>query len=205
MPTVDGDPTAWVIAESSTAPKTGVWTHLLASYDPLTKTATLYVNGVKQNSASGALGAWNAAGGLQIGRAKYAGGYTDEWPGAIDDVRLYDRTISDQPTVVDAGTGTGDPASRELWQMVNRPYQLQGHYPMQTPEFLPLPGTEVPDSSDNAAPGTLHGDPAAVWAGSNDGNFTPGGHFNGTTDYIDTQAPALRTDQPFTVAARDTS
>lgn len=201
MPTADGDPTAWVKAESKAAPQTEVWTHLLASYDPLTKTATLYVNGVKQNSASGALGTWNAGGGLQIGRAKYNDGYTDEWPGDIDDVRLYNRVVSDQPTVADSETGTPDLESRELWTLVSRPYQLQGHYSMQTPEFLPLPGTEVPDVSDNAATGTLHGDPAAVWSSNNDGNFSPGAHFNGSSDYIDTQGPALRTDQPFTVAA----
>lgn len=199
MPNSDADATTWVQVDSLAAPQLGAWTHLLAAYDPVAKTATLYVNGVKQGTATDVPPrTWQATGGLQVARAKYNSSYADEWVGDIDDVRVYNRVITDKPTVA------GNPESRELWQMVNAPFQLQGHYPMHTVvDDLPTPltGTEVPDASDNSQPGTLHGDPAQVWTGLNDGNRTPGGHFNGTSDYIDTTGPALRTDAPFTVAA----
>lgn len=202
MPDTNAGATGWAQADSTNPARTGVWTHLMGTFDPVAKRVTLYVNGVKQGTdTNDKLGQWSAGGGLQIGRAKYGGGYVDEWPGDIDDVRVYDRVISDQPTVFDETTSEGVPESRELWRLVTRPYQLQAHYPLHNPDFTPLTGTEAPDVSDNGLTATLHGDPAQVWTQEASGNQTPGGHFNGTTDYVDTAGPAIRTDQPYTVTA----
>ncbi len=37
---------------------------------------------------------WNAAGPLTIGRSKFDGRPGDFWPGAVDDVRVFDRALS---------------------------------------------------------------------------------------------------------------
>jgi hypothetical protein len=70
------------------AVQAGQWTHLVGVYDAGAKQILLYVNGVQVASASHTQ-TWNAAGGLQIGRAKQGEFFT----GAIDDVSAYSRAL----------------------------------------------------------------------------------------------------------------
>ncbi|MFE7314176.1 LamG-like jellyroll fold domain-containing protein [Streptomyces sp. NPDC057555] len=72
----------------------GQWTHLAAVHDTVAGTVSLYVNGVLQGSAA-APNAWYGDCALQIGRALYRGAYTDYVAGQIDDVRLFDRPVSE--------------------------------------------------------------------------------------------------------------
>ncbi|WP_433379310.1 LamG domain-containing protein [Actinoplanes sp. CA-142083] len=70
----------------------GQWTHLVAVYDAGAHQIQLYVNGVLAGSAAHTQ-TWNATGGFQIGRAKWAGGPVEYFTGAIDDVAAYSRAL----------------------------------------------------------------------------------------------------------------
>ncbi|MFF7704519.1 LamG-like jellyroll fold domain-containing protein [Streptomyces lydicus] len=72
----------------------GKWVHLAAVHDTVHNTVSLYVNGILQGSAD-APQAWYGDGAMQIGRALYRGAYTDYLAGQIDDVRTFDRPVSE--------------------------------------------------------------------------------------------------------------
>ncbi|MFF8373455.1 LamG-like jellyroll fold domain-containing protein [Streptomyces lydicus] len=72
----------------------GKWVHLAAVHDTVDNTVSLYVNGILQGSTA-APQAWYGDGALQIGRALYRGAYTDYLAGQIDDVRIFDRPVSE--------------------------------------------------------------------------------------------------------------
>ncbi|MEU3074475.1 LamG domain-containing protein [Streptomyces laurentii] len=97
------------------APQPGSWTHLGLVVDDATKKAHLYVNGAPQGSTDIAAPLWASAGGLQIGRAKHSGSYTDHFPGEIDEPTVWQRQLSPQEVATEAGlTGEGGHASVEL-------------------------------------------------------------------------------------------
>ncbi len=89
----DGGLTAQRVASTQKA-ALGQWTHLAAVHDTVAGTVSLYVNGVLQGSAA-APGAWRGDGAVQIGRALYRGAYADHLAGQIDDVRIFDRPVSE--------------------------------------------------------------------------------------------------------------
>ncbi|MGA5631713.1 LamG-like jellyroll fold domain-containing protein [Streptomyces lydicamycinicus] len=89
----DGNVTQQRIASKQKA-SIGKWVHLAAVHDTIDNTVSLYVNGILQGSTA-ATQAWYGDGGLQIGRALYRGAYTDYLTGQIDDVRVFDRPVSE--------------------------------------------------------------------------------------------------------------
>ncbi|MFF9788560.1 LamG-like jellyroll fold domain-containing protein [Streptomyces nigrescens] len=89
----DGNVTQQRIASKQKA-SIGKWAHLAAVHDTIDNTVSLYVNGTLQGSTA-ASQAWYGDGALQIGRALYRGSYTDYLSGQIDDVRLFDRPVSE--------------------------------------------------------------------------------------------------------------
>jgi hypothetical protein len=74
-------------------PLTGVWYHLVGVHDSVNNQIFLYVNGslVDQQAVSPA---WRATGHTIIGRGKVNSGPADPWPGKIDDVQVYQRTLA---------------------------------------------------------------------------------------------------------------
>ncbi|NEA21109.1 LamG-like jellyroll fold domain-containing protein [Actinomadura bangladeshensis] len=70
------------------------WTHLVGVYDDTTKKLQIYVNGDAGTPSPQVPVAWNATGGFQIGRSLWWGEPADHWPGQVDDVRVYDRILS---------------------------------------------------------------------------------------------------------------
>jgi concanavalin A-like lectin/glucanase superfamily protein/glycosyl hydrolase family 2 len=84
---------AGVRALAPTAPQTGQWYHLTGVRDAATGTLTLYVNGEKAGTASACLGD-ASTGHTVIGRARFGGNPVDYWPGAIDQVHVFDRALS---------------------------------------------------------------------------------------------------------------
>jgi hypothetical protein len=93
---------------ADTPAKTGVWTYLAGSYDPVAGHCTLYVNGVSQGTAT-VSGSWSATGPFQIGRYKWAT-YQYYFPGSIDEVKAWQRAltadeIADEARMLD---GRGD-------------------------------------------------------------------------------------------------
>jgi hypothetical protein len=188
----DGDETSISRRVYSTEPaELGVWTHLMGTHDPETGELVLYVDGVRQGETVQE-SPWNAEGPLVIGGAKYKGQFYDAWPGAVDDVRVWDRVLTDQSLDGDEDTPS------EAWTLANRPAALEGRWQLDETE-----GTTVADSSDHGLDATLHGDPMTAWNQAlNDVTFAPGVSLNAEhQEHITTDAPAVRTDRSYSVAA----
>ncbi|MFV2199166.1 LamG domain-containing protein, partial [Nocardiopsis sp. LOL_012] len=141
----------WTYATDATPAQLGVWTHLLGTYTPDTNRLDLYVDGVHQASAHHPT-TWNADGPLAIGGAQHSGSPDYFWPGAIDDVRVWDRVVLDEPLVDDPDVRS------EVWELANRPIALEGRWRLDETS-----GTTVADSSDHGLDGTLNADPATAW------------------------------------------
>ncbi|NYH51392.1 hypothetical protein HNR06_000981 [Nocardiopsis arvandica] len=186
----DGDETSIANRAHSIEPaELGVWTHLLGTHDPETGELVLYVDGVRQSEVVQE-SPWNAEGPLVIGGAKYRGQFHDAWPGAVDDVRVWDRVVIDEPLV----EGSGEHS--QVWELANRPVALEGRWRLDETE-----GTVVHDSSDHGLDGTLHADPLTAWnQAMNDVTFAPGVNFNGAGEHIRASS-AIRTDRSWSAAA----
>ncbi|MFE6308093.1 LamG domain-containing protein [Nocardiopsis sp. NPDC057823] len=179
----------WVSALSSEAAEVDVWTHLLGTHDSRTGRFTLYVDGVEQSEATHT-GAWNATGPLAVGRGLSRTAGDHYWPGAIDDLRMWDRLVHDQAV-------SDREFEDEVWRLANRPVAPQGRWTLDEYD-----GTQVADSTDHGLNATLHGDPLTAWnLAENDATASPGVRLNGDGEHIESPGPALRTDRSFSVAA----
>ncbi|MET7952118.1 LamG-like jellyroll fold domain-containing protein [Micromonospora sp. NPDC005324] len=177
LPNTDCQSCASASPTSTRTAQIGVWTHLVGVYDAGAKQAKLYVDGVL-NQAVPFTSAWPSTGSVQLGRAKFAGVFADYFPGALDDVRIYDRALSNTE-IHDLATM---PSNEEL--------------------FLPFDegtGPIASDASGNYRTGTLSatgvarlGPPGKVGEGSLrlDGSGS-----------VTTAQPAVRTDGSFTASA----
>ncbi|GGQ23043.1 hypothetical protein GCM10010140_61820 [Streptosporangium pseudovulgare] len=171
----DTDESGWYQAVSKATPSAGSWTHLVGVYDAVTRKLRIYVNG-EQGTDSGPLDAvWHAGGGLQIGRSKWLGAYVDQWPGLIDDVRIYDRSVG----------------AVEAEELVTQHPVVKGRWKLNTD------GRGEPAGSQSL---TLKGgaliDPAAGFRYVSSAGLL----LNGTTAYAETAAPPVQADDSFTVA-----
>jgi hypothetical protein len=161
---------------SPNAAVVGRWTHLLATYDSGADQMRLYVDGVQ--AAEGIhRDAWAAPGVLTIGRSQWSGLPSDYWPGAVDDVRVWNRLLSD----VEIQRLAGSPANEEAF------------YPLDEGQ-----GTVAADVSGNLGRVALAG--GAAWAPGPVG--TGALRFDGVDDVATADLPAVRTDGSFTVTAR---
>jgi hypothetical protein len=165
---------------------TGAWTHLVGLYDPATRTVRLYVNGQKVAEGSDT-SLWNATGPLQIGRAQWSGTQTDYWAGDVDDVKVYDRVLSDLP--YDSAYGDAD---AETYHLATRPVRAEGWWALD--EGV---GNTAADSSGNGRTATGTGTPGWITSGV----FGNAISLNGTSQWLATSAGVLRTDGSFSVAA----
>jgi Concanavalin A-like lectin/glucanases superfamily/Glycosyl hydrolases family 2, sugar binding domain/Glycosyl hydrolases family 2/Glycosyl hydrolases family 2, TIM barrel domain len=84
---------AGVRALAPAAPQTGQWYHLVGVRDAASGSLTLYVDGQQAGTAPACLGD-PSSGHTVIGRAKFGGNQVDFWPGAIDQVHVFDRALS---------------------------------------------------------------------------------------------------------------
>ncbi|MEU7019566.1 LamG domain-containing protein [Streptomyces sp. NPDC046203] len=97
------------------APQPGAWTQLGLVVDNAAKKLQLYVNGAPQGSVDLTAPLWPSTGGLQVGRAKDAGSYTDYFPGEIDEATVWQRPLSPQEMADQADLiATGGQAHVEL-------------------------------------------------------------------------------------------
>ena len=169
----------------------GVWTHLLGTFDPESGEVALYVDGVQQGTAVQET-PWSAEGDFVISGAKYHGEHIGTWLGAIDDVRVWDRVLFDEPFVED------DEARSEVWELANRPTALEGRWKLDETE-----GTVAVDSSDYGLDATLHADPLTAWNQAvNEVTFAPGVSLDvAEQEHLSTEDPAVRTDRSYSVAA----
>ncbi|QEV51369.1 hypothetical protein CP981_06585 [Streptomyces platensis] len=90
--TKDTDDTTIARSVSADAAQAGTWTHLAGVYDSATKKVQLFVNGKPQTAADFTT-PWRAGSTLQIGRLFYQGVWQEHFAGAIDNVRIWDRSI----------------------------------------------------------------------------------------------------------------
>jgi hypothetical protein len=97
-------------ATSKEAPVNGTWTHLVGTYDAATGSLQLFVNGrLQQTTTSPTAAAWHASGPLTVGRAKYAGVFTGNFAGSLDQIDLWQRVLvpDEIPGLVDPRRSTG--------------------------------------------------------------------------------------------------
>ncbi|MEV7060916.1 LamG-like jellyroll fold domain-containing protein [Streptomyces microflavus] len=160
------------------------WTHLTGSYDGVAKKLRLYVN--RQLVGETALpNAWNARRGLQIGAGSYSGVAKAFFPGAVDEVQIFDKVITQ-----------GEVDKLYLKQPVGDPGR---------PAVAVFPLDEEPGGTE------IRGHGGVLPAKYNGGVTTgvPGmagkaAQFNGTTGYAkigQTSGPHVNTSRSFSVSA----
>ncbi|MEU3645437.1 LamG domain-containing protein [Lentzea sp. NPDC034063] len=177
MPQQDSaNPTTWGVVKSLEEPTPGAWTHLTGVFDADTKDVKLYVNGVLQGTGK-ATTPWHAAGELRIGQAKAQGTFHHSMFGAIDEVRVYDRALTDAEV-------TGE---------VRRDNVQVGHW-----RFEDAPGTTARNAVTNGANAALSGGVSFFEQRPQPKNNAV--RFDGTGQARTTGA-VVRTDKSFTVSA----
>jgi hypothetical protein len=83
-------------AWSSARAQTGVWTHLTATYDAPANRIRLYVDGELSATQLRKAARFDATGPLRVGRTMWdSNPGLDYFGGAIDEVKVYDRLLSD--------------------------------------------------------------------------------------------------------------
>ncbi|MFG1711010.1 LamG domain-containing protein [Nonomuraea sp. M3C6] len=180
MPAADvaGDGT-WSSAVSTSTAQLNTWTHLIGVYDGAAKQLKLYVNG-QPNSVASNVTAWNAGGGLQIGRSLFDGAYHNYWPGDVDDIKVFGRAISDTDAqALAANRNPSGTAAMAHWTL-----------------------------DESAGERRVYGDPNDVSASVRGGVTlgVPGQdgsamRLDGTTGYAQTASPVVNASQSFTVSA----
>jgi hypothetical protein len=158
-------------------------------YDAPGRQIRLYVNGTLQSApASYPYTPWDATGALQVGRVRYNSGFHENFAGDIDDVKVWDRILSDDPRTVN------DPLlGNEIAAMAKQPPAELGLWKLDEGT-----GTTAADSSGYGRKATLGG--VATWSGDGfDGAAVL--HLNGTTAYASTATAPVRTDHSYTVTA----
>ncbi|MFG3700645.1 LamG-like jellyroll fold domain-containing protein [Micromonospora sp. NPDC047620] len=157
-------------------PQVGVWTHLTGVYDHAAGQLRLYVNGRLAGIAAHRSG-WNAVGRAAIGTTSWHGFHPDRWKGALDDVRLFDRTVNEAEI-------------RD--RMTPEPWGPQARWHFEETE-----GRTATDETGNGHILTLSGSGASWSTGRNGGGL----RLDGGGGYAYTAGPVLRTDQSFSAAA----
>jgi Concanavalin A-like lectin/glucanases superfamily len=151
----------------------GQWTHLAAVYDSGAHQLQLYVNGTLAGSVAHTQ-TWNASGGLQIGRAKWAGAPVEYLAGSVDDVSVYSRALF----------------ASEIQAMAGRDLTLVHNYALD-------------ESSGRNSADAVGARGATLTGGASFGPGRVGNaaNFDGSTGAATTTGVDLRLDQAFTVSA----
>ncbi|MEW9548163.1 LamG-like jellyroll fold domain-containing protein [Nonomuraea sp. NPDC050783] len=185
----DTDNETIVRAVSDAEPVAGIWTHLVGVYDGPHRQLRLYVNGIAQSApATYTYTPWDATGPLQLGRMKWRGQFVENFAGDIDELKVWDRELSDDPRTVN------DPAlGNEIAAMAKQPPIQRGWWKLDEGT-----GTTAVDTVDSRWPATLTG--GATW---DDDGFDGSGtlHLDGVTGHALTPSAPIRTDHSYAVAA----
>ncbi|UVS81293.1 LamG domain-containing protein [Actinokineospora sp. UTMC 2448] len=176
------------LAVSQHAPQEGVWTHLTGVFDKDNQRVLLYVNGelVDTEALPQGFVPWHAPGRVLIGKEKWNGIQTNPWLGAIDEVQVFDRVLSDS----------------EVRAAVARSNVQVGHWRFDDERV-------VDGQPNQTARNTVEGGDAATLAGgavfTADSAVAGTGHgsvsLDGVDDHLTTSRNAVRTDHSFTVGA----
>ncbi|MGI5145542.1 LamG-like jellyroll fold domain-containing protein [Plantactinospora sp. CA-294935] len=91
----DVNPSVTTGVSSTSAPETGVWTHLAGVYDASRSEIRLYVNGELEGRRTISFRPMSSSGPLLVGRVLWHDGSMDQWTGGIDDVAVFQGAMSD--------------------------------------------------------------------------------------------------------------
>ncbi|MGW6062366.1 LamG-like jellyroll fold domain-containing protein [Streptomyces sp. NPDC055189] len=173
-------------------PESGEWAHLTGVYDPVERTARLYVNGRLVDTAQSAA-APAGSGGLQIGRSLGADGQGRHWDGRIADVQVWDRVAV--PAEV-ANLGKRGTVREGFWQLDEATAGASPEHDGRQPMKLGGDARIYRDDSD-CDPGTdpecAPGEPPLVGEGHL--------QLDGEGDFAATDGPAVDTGDSFSLAA----
>ncbi|MDX3457244.1 LamG domain-containing protein [Streptomyces sp. ME02-8801-2C] len=155
----------------------GEWAHVVGVYDIDAAQMRLYVNGVLRASQPFTT-TWMARGPVSLGAAAYPNGMGGFLKGDLDDVRMYDRVISDD----------------EVRALFKQHPVVKGRWKLESASGNPVVS---PDSSAQNRPATLHNGAkiGAAWVDS--GALV----LDGDTEYAATGSVPIDTSQSFTVTA----
>jgi hypothetical protein len=181
MPTTD-DPVPAVATTWSAQPaSTGTWTHLAGVYDAGRGQMRLYVNGALSETKA-YRSSWSASGDVHIGNALWNKAWANHWLGAVDEVQLYDRVVSDTEL---ASMVRGSDVQVAYWRFD------------EATDSSGDPGRTARNSIDGGAAAVLTGGAAFAGNGAVKGAL----ELDGADGAATTNAPVVRTDQSFSVAA----
>jgi hypothetical protein len=156
---------------------TGEWAHAVGVYDIDAQQIRLYVNGCLKATQPFTT-PWLATGSVTLGASGYTSGFSNFFQGNLDDVQLYDRTVSDDEV-------------RQLFKQ----------RPLVKSRWLLESNPGAPATSPNAAAGTypltLNGDAVIGSGWVDDGALV----LDGVDDYAATTGVPLDTGASYTVSA----
>ena len=105
---VAGATNAFARCYSTTVRSLNVWYHVAGVYDASARTLDIYVNGVPDNgTSSGTIPASQINSAVNVNIGRRSGGYY--FNGVIDDVRIYNRALSQAEIQADMNTPVGTP------------------------------------------------------------------------------------------------
>ncbi|MFI1814602.1 LamG-like jellyroll fold domain-containing protein [Streptomyces sp. NPDC020422] len=160
--------------------KPGEWAHLVGVHDKKAGYLRLYVNGQLAGSTPYTT-PWEARRGLQLGAGMYSGSQAGFFPGAIDDVQVFDRAV------------TADEAKK---------LSLGGEADGSRLARAQFPLDEAADSTETV--GQAAPEPLTLQGGATTGAEGMAGKalgLNGTTAYASTTHPVLDTSRSYAVSA----
>ncbi|MFF4977999.1 LamG-like jellyroll fold domain-containing protein [Streptomyces sp. NPDC001083] len=160
--------------------KAGEWTHLVGVYAGGDHELRLYVNGALAGSTAYTT-AWSARRGTVIGSGSYGGAAGSFFPGAIDEVKTFEKPLSaaEVASLYSANTIGGGRPARTVFDMDD------------APDATALSGRA------DVNPAVLKGG-AATGSTGIDGNALT---LDGTDDYATTGGPHINTSYSFAVSA----
>ncbi|MGJ7906669.1 LamG domain-containing protein [Actinopolyspora sp. H202] len=167
-----GSEQASALSDSTVA--TRQWTHVVGVHDERAKEIKLYVNGslVSTRPYNGGV---DTDGELAIGRAKNDGTDSQHWAGTIDEVRVYDRVLTEA----------------EIRSRVESDDVRTGHWRFETKDNT----TSVPNTVPGGQPATVHGG-----ADYTDGAVGTALRLDGTDDHVVAAEQVARTDLSYSVS-----
>lgn len=170
------DPTATPVRAMQPPGQTaadGEWVHLFGVHDDVKDTLTLYIDG-RRVATTELGGSFHADGRIQIGAGQYSGVVKSFFAGEIDDVRLYDRVVTEY----------------EVGQLYQQSPLLQARW-----KFEEGGGTS-PDDSAEGNDLTLYGDAEIGFGWVDLGALS----LDGETGYAATTTVPVDTSSSYTVA-----
>jgi hypothetical protein len=200
-------------ADNAAVPRLNTWTHLVGTYDAITKKVSLYVDGEQVGVRTLDTPLWNASGSFVVGGGKWNDGRVDQFPGFVDDVQAWQRALSPQD-VHDLASVAVPRASYGLAEGAGATLATGAIGSELTGDYVPAPvpslhgywkfdegaGTTVLDASNNGA-GYENNliTTNATWVPGKTGNAlrysgSPGSYSYSTSRGVDTS-------QSFTVSA----